>query len=97
RASWAQPLWGPPLGWGQRSQEESGISSLVSPEGRRRNSWGIRVTEVDWQQLRNGAAHHTQEYPGPELVVRRGQIFTITLELNRSLDSEETFIFTVET
>ncbi|XP_070341774.1 protein-glutamine gamma-glutamyltransferase 6 isoform X2 [Equus asinus] len=58
---------------------------------------GIRVTEVDWQQLRNGAAHHTQEYPGPELVVRRGQIFTITLELNRSLDSEETFIFTVET
>lgn len=52
---------------------------------------------MDWQQLRNGAAHHTQEYPCPELVVRRGQIFTITLELNRSLDSEETFIFTVET
>ncbi|KAF5924861.1 hypothetical protein HPG69_008533 [Diceros bicornis minor] len=58
---------------------------------------GIRVIEVDWQRLRNGAAHHTQEYPSPELVVRRGQMFTITLELNRSLDSEETFIFTVET
>ncbi|XP_004687054.1 PREDICTED: protein-glutamine gamma-glutamyltransferase 6 [Condylura cristata] len=58
---------------------------------------GIRVTEVDWQRPRNGAAHHTQEYPGPELVVRRNQMFTLTLELSRALDSEEAVIFTVET
>ncbi|CAK6447503.1 unnamed protein product [Pipistrellus nathusii] len=58
---------------------------------------GIRVTEVDWQWPRNGAAHHTQEYPGPELVVRRGQMFTLVLELNRPLDSKDTLIFTVET
>nr|KAF6359190.1 transglutaminase 6 [Pipistrellus kuhlii] len=58
---------------------------------------GIRVTEVDWQWPRNGAAHHTQEYPGPELVVRRGQMFTLMLELNRPLDSKDTLIFTVET
>ncbi|XP_040103243.1 protein-glutamine gamma-glutamyltransferase 6 [Oryx dammah] len=57
----------------------------------------LRVTEVHWQRLSNGTAHHTQEYPGPELVVRRGQRFTFTLELNRPLQSEETLIFTVET
>uniref|UniRef100_A0A8C3YI81 protein-glutamine gamma-glutamyltransferase n=1 Tax=Catagonus wagneri TaxID=51154 RepID=A0A8C3YI81_9CETA len=58
---------------------------------------GIRVTQVDWQRLRNSAAHHTQEYPCPELVVRRGQKFTFTLELNKSLEFAETLIFTVET
>ncbi|XP_006758176.1 PREDICTED: protein-glutamine gamma-glutamyltransferase 6 [Myotis davidii] len=57
----------------------------------------IRVTEVDWQWPRNGAAHHTQDYPGPELVVRRGQMFTFMLELNCALDSKDTLIFTVET
>nr|XP_015004892.2 protein-glutamine gamma-glutamyltransferase 6 isoform X1 [Macaca mulatta] len=58
---------------------------------------GIRVTKVDWQRSRNGAAHHTQEYPCPELVVRRGQSFSLTLELSRAPDCEETFIFMVET
>ena len=58
---------------------------------------GIRVTEVDWQLLSNGTAHHTQDYPSSELVVRRGQRFTFTLELNKPLESEETLIFTVET
>lgn len=52
---------------------------------------------MDWQWPRNGAAHHTQEYPGPELVVRRGQTFTFMLELNCPLDSKDTLIFTVET
>ncbi|XP_047395196.1 protein-glutamine gamma-glutamyltransferase 6 [Sciurus carolinensis] len=58
---------------------------------------GVRVTSVDWQRSRNGAAHHTQEYPCPELVVRRGQSFSLTLDLSGDLDSEETLIFTVET
>ncbi|KAM8774933.1 protein-glutamine gamma-glutamyltransferase 6 isoform 2-T2 [Rhynchonycteris naso] len=58
---------------------------------------GIRVTSVDWQWPRNGADHHTQEYPGPELVVRRGQVFTFTLELSCPLDSKEDLIFTVQT
>ncbi|KAL4680368.1 hypothetical protein H8959_022309 [Pygathrix nigripes] len=58
---------------------------------------GIRVTKVDWQRSRNGAAHHTQEYPCPELVVRRGQSFSLTLELSRAPDCEETLIFMVET
>lgn len=70
---------------------ELGPISLCSP------CPGLRVTEVDWQRLRNGTAHHTQEYPGSDLVVRRGQRFTFTLELNRPLESEETLIFTVET
>uniref|UniRef100_H0WQF2 protein-glutamine gamma-glutamyltransferase n=1 Tax=Otolemur garnettii TaxID=30611 RepID=H0WQF2_OTOGA len=58
---------------------------------------GIRVITVDWQLERNGAAHHTQEYPCPELVVRRGQSFTLILELSRALDDEDALIFTVET
>ncbi|XP_004611061.2 protein-glutamine gamma-glutamyltransferase 6 [Sorex araneus] len=57
----------------------------------------IRVIDVDWQRPRNGAAHHTLEYPGSELVVRRSQMFSLTLELSRALDSEESLIFTVET
>ncbi|XP_042835765.1 protein-glutamine gamma-glutamyltransferase 6 [Panthera tigris] len=57
----------------------------------------IRVTEVDWQSLKNGVAHHTQEYPCPELVVRRGHTFTLVLELSRPLEDQETIIFTVET
>lgn len=58
---------------------------------------GVRITKVDWQHSENGAAHHTQDYPCPELVVRRGQLFSLTLDLNRALDSEEALIFTVET
>ncbi|KAF0879378.1 TGM3L glutamyltransferase, partial [Crocuta crocuta] len=58
---------------------------------------GIRVTKVDWQSLKNGVGHHTEEYPCPELVVRRGQTFTLVLELNRPLEDQETIIFTVET
>ncbi|XP_060043452.1 protein-glutamine gamma-glutamyltransferase 6 [Erinaceus europaeus] len=58
---------------------------------------GIRVIDVDWQRSKNSAAHHTQEYPCPELVVRRNQMFTLTLELSRALDSEEALVFTVET
>ncbi|XP_049635966.1 protein-glutamine gamma-glutamyltransferase 6 [Suncus etruscus] len=57
----------------------------------------IRVIDVDWHRSRNGAAHHTLDYPGPELVVRRSQMFSLTLELSRALDSEESLIFTVET
>nr|XP_040131355.1 protein-glutamine gamma-glutamyltransferase 6 [Ictidomys tridecemlineatus] len=60
-------------------------------------SAGVRVTSVDWQRSGNGTAHHTQEYPCPELVVRRGQPFRLTLDLSGDLDSEETLIFTVET
>ncbi|XP_039093734.1 protein-glutamine gamma-glutamyltransferase 6 [Hyaena hyaena] len=75
---------------GQRSGEESITSCLESPKG-------IRVTKVDWQSLKNGVGHHTEEYPCPELVVRRGQTFTLVLELNRPLEDKETIIFTVET
>ncbi|XP_051701154.2 protein-glutamine gamma-glutamyltransferase 6 isoform X1 [Oryctolagus cuniculus] len=58
---------------------------------------GVRVTKVDWQRPRNGAAHRTEEYPCPELVIRRGQVFGLTLEVSGDPDSDENFIFTVET
>ncbi|XP_064132538.1 protein-glutamine gamma-glutamyltransferase 6 [Loxodonta africana] len=68
-----------------------GLISLSSP------CPGVKVTEVDWQQQRNGAAHHTQEFPGPNLVVRRGQMFTIIMNFSRALKSQEALIFTVGT
>jgi transglutaminase 6 len=71
--------------------EVLGLISLSSP------CTGVRVTKVDWQRSKNGAAHHTQEYPCPELVVRRGQLFNLILDLSGELDSEEALIFTVET
>ncbi|EHB04277.1 Protein-glutamine gamma-glutamyltransferase 6 [Heterocephalus glaber] len=57
----------------------------------------VRVTKVDWQQTRNGAAHRTREYSCCELVVRRGQLFSIRLYLTGVLDREETLTLTVET
>ncbi|XP_003476471.2 protein-glutamine gamma-glutamyltransferase 6 [Cavia porcellus] len=57
----------------------------------------VRVTKVDWQQKINGAAHRTQEYACSELVVRRGQLFHISLHLTGVLDREETLTLTVET
>ncbi|KAM6144372.1 protein-glutamine gamma-glutamyltransferase 6 [Erethizon dorsatum] len=57
----------------------------------------VRVTKVDWQQKSNGAAHRTQEYSCNELVVRRGQLFSISLHLTGVLDEEETLTLTVET
>ncbi|XP_007932881.1 protein-glutamine gamma-glutamyltransferase 6 [Orycteropus afer afer] len=60
------------------------------------NNW-VRVTKVDWQQKRNGTTHHTQDFPSPNLVVRRGQMFTIIMNFSRALESQEALIFTVET
>ncbi|XP_010609339.2 protein-glutamine gamma-glutamyltransferase 6 [Fukomys damarensis] len=58
---------------------------------------GVRVTKVDWQPMRNGTAHRTQEYSCHELVVRRGQLFSIRLHLTGVLDREETLTLTVQT
>ncbi|XP_006874926.1 PREDICTED: protein-glutamine gamma-glutamyltransferase 6 [Chrysochloris asiatica] len=58
---------------------------------------GVRITDVDWQQQKNGTTHHTQEFPSPNLVVRRGQMFTIIMNFSRALESQEALIFTVET
>lgn len=81
---------------GRQSQEQMkrlrSLASLLSS-----SCSGVRITKVDWQHSKNGSAHHTQDYPCPELVVRRGQLFSLTLDLSRALDSEEALIFTVET
>ncbi|KAM6163822.1 protein-glutamine gamma-glutamyltransferase 6 [Rhynchocyon petersi] len=57
----------------------------------------VRITKVDWQRQKNGTAHHTQEFPGPNLIVRRGQAFDILMNFSRALESEEFLILTVET
>ncbi|XP_019365445.1 PREDICTED: protein-glutamine gamma-glutamyltransferase E-like isoform X2 [Gavialis gangeticus] len=39
----------------------------------------LTLREINWQRNENGSAHHTDKYPGKELVARRGQAFTIVL------------------
>ncbi|XP_063003598.1 protein-glutamine gamma-glutamyltransferase E-like [Elgaria multicarinata webbii] len=49
---------------------------------------------INWRREENASAHHTNQYPGSELVVRRGQGFTITLPFNRG---NESITFTAHT
>lgn len=37
---------------------------------------------------RNRAEHHTEVYPGDELIVRRGQPFQIEVEFNRPFSTD---------
>ncbi|XP_039766001.1 protein-glutamine gamma-glutamyltransferase 6 [Ornithorhynchus anatinus] len=57
----------------------------------------VKIAEVDWRREANGQSHHTAEFPGPELVVRRGRPFRLALGLSRALDPSEDLVFTVET
>lgn len=100
------PHWQDEAG-GRQSQVQRKLPQKSGTEEAASEAWpnsllssscsGVRITKVDWQHSKNGAAHHTQDYPCSELVVRRGQLFSLTLDLSRVLDSEEALIFTVET
>ncbi|XP_074868232.1 protein-glutamine gamma-glutamyltransferase E-like [Carettochelys insculpta] len=57
----------------------------------------LTLTEINWQQQENARAHHSAEYSSRELIVRRGQPFTIILNCNRELRTGESFTFTAET
>uniref|UniRef100_UPI00358EFDF0 protein-glutamine gamma-glutamyltransferase K n=1 Tax=Myxine glutinosa TaxID=7769 RepID=UPI00358EFDF0 len=47
------------------------------------------VLSVEFLGVDNGAAHHTNEYEGPGLVVRRGQPFDLRILLNRPFDLDK--------
>uniref|UniRef100_K7GB58 protein-glutamine gamma-glutamyltransferase n=1 Tax=Pelodiscus sinensis TaxID=13735 RepID=K7GB58_PELSI len=57
----------------------------------------LKLTNINWQLEANGSAHHTDEYASKELIVRRGQPFSIMLNYNRTLKPEESLTFTAET
>ncbi|XP_037667427.1 protein-glutamine gamma-glutamyltransferase E isoform X1 [Choloepus didactylus] len=54
------------------------------------------ITGVDWQTNSNRQAHHTNKFYGQELILRRSQEFTITLNTQSPI-SEESLKFTVST
>ncbi|XP_077785633.1 protein-glutamine gamma-glutamyltransferase E-like [Podarcis muralis] len=55
------------------------------------------VPNIDWKRKANGSAHHTEQYPGTELVVRRAQVFSISLAFGGAAPAPGSLTFTVET
>ncbi|XP_035678971.1 protein-glutamine gamma-glutamyltransferase K-like [Branchiostoma floridae] len=43
----------------------------------------LKVTNIDFREIGNRLAHHTDEFEKQVLIVRRGQLFDIGLDLNR--------------
>jgi hypothetical protein len=64
----------------------------------------VSVKEVDLLVAENGPLHHTEQYDvmerdkDPLLVVRRGQVFSVSITLSRAYSADKdavSFIFTV--
>ncbi|XP_061486153.1 protein-glutamine gamma-glutamyltransferase E-like [Rhineura floridana] len=53
--------------------------------------------KVDWKLKENGHKHHTDQYSGTELVLRRGQPCTITVVFGGSVPAPDSLTFTVAT
>ncbi|KAK3799550.1 hypothetical protein RRG08_019350 [Elysia crispata] len=79
--------------------DHGGRSNLISDEELRNrtrllqpllveHSKAVTVTGVDFNKKRNGSDHHTSEYDIKDLVVRRGQPFTITIKTDRAVDAK---------
>ncbi|XP_069807714.1 protein-glutamine gamma-glutamyltransferase E-like [Dendropsophus ebraccatus] len=57
----------------------------------------LQLNNVNLQQSTNTAAHRTKDYDSPELVVRRGQSFSISFTFNRPVQSGDGLTITAET
>lgn len=55
------------------------------------------VYSVNLEKKLNAAAHHTFDYQTQKLVLRRGQIFTLKVILNRPLQSQDELKLTFTT
>uniref|UniRef100_A0A8C0DAI4 protein-glutamine gamma-glutamyltransferase n=1 Tax=Balaenoptera musculus TaxID=9771 RepID=A0A8C0DAI4_BALMU len=49
----------------------------------------LELRSVNWQTTDNGQAHHTDKFFSQELIVRRGQLFYMSVTLYRSLSHRE--------
>ncbi|XP_075701350.1 protein-glutamine gamma-glutamyltransferase E-like [Rhinoderma darwinii] len=58
---------------------------------------GLQLSNVNFQLSTNTSAHRTRDYDTTELVVRRGQGFTISFTSNRAVQSGDGVTITVET
>ncbi|XP_051489389.1 protein-glutamine gamma-glutamyltransferase 6-like [Apus apus] len=57
----------------------------------------LKIASVDWQSRLNKAAHHTSDYSSTEAILRRGQAFKITLNLQTTVQSGDNFTFIAST
>ncbi|EMP28270.1 Protein-glutamine gamma-glutamyltransferase E [Chelonia mydas] len=56
----------------------------------------LTPTQISWHPKANTSAHHTDRYAHTELIVRRGQVFTITLWFNRPWQTGDNLAFVTE-
>lgn len=52
----------------------------------------LKAKNVDFHNKENRKAHHTDDYEIQQLIVRRGQVFDVTLTFNRDYKSEDDVI-----
>ncbi|XP_032856915.1 protein-glutamine gamma-glutamyltransferase 6 isoform X1 [Tyto alba] len=57
----------------------------------------LKIANVNWQFKLNKAAHHTSDYSSTEVILRRGQAFNITLNLQTTVQSGDNFTFIAST
>ncbi|CAJ1050831.1 LOW QUALITY PROTEIN: protein-glutamine gamma-glutamyltransferase 5-like [Xyrichtys novacula] len=68
----------------------------TEPEQRGRGAWLV-FTDVDLHCDTNNSAHHTSEVTIKELIVRRGQPFTITVKLSEPFQDSTPFLIKTTT
>ena len=56
-----------------------------------------KIMNIDWHSKLNKAAHHTSDYNSTQMILRRGQAFTITLNFQRTVQPEDNFTFIAST
>lgn len=56
-----------------------------------------KITNIDWHSKLNKAAHHTSDYNSMQVILRRGQAFTITLDFQTTVQPEDNFTFIAST
>ncbi|XP_035423118.1 protein-glutamine gamma-glutamyltransferase 6-like [Cygnus atratus] len=57
----------------------------------------LKITNINWQSKLNKAAHHTSDYNNTEVILRRGQAFTISLCFRTIVQPWDNFTFIAST
>uniref|UniRef100_A0A8B9SVE4 Transglutaminase N-terminal domain-containing protein n=1 Tax=Anas platyrhynchos TaxID=8839 RepID=A0A8B9SVE4_ANAPL len=57
----------------------------------------LKIANINWQSKLNKAAHHTSDYSSTEVILRRGQAFTISLNFQTTVQPWDNFTFIAST